>query len=343
MKYIKIFGAFLLVFLISFVVFYFWARRPLYSESEYSKLIEFSVNSAAGIGDTFSVVTYNIGYLSGMTNNLAMERPLELLESNKVKAIELLKNKNPDIIAFQEIDFNSRRTYDINQLEQLGLNAGYQYGAEVVNWDKQYVPFPYWPIRYNFGRMLSGQAMLSHSIILSNHRVVLPAPQTNPFYYNDFYLDRLAQVAWVKTKKDSLLIINVHFEAWDAPTRELQSEIVLDIYKEYEKDHPIILLGDFNCTPPFAANAFDEKTVVELLNHPSISMAIEEDEYNHNPKDYFTFNSETPYGKIDYIFYNSIYLKCIGGEVLHEAGEISDHLPVMGIFTSISNESKIIQ
>ena len=338
MKYIKNFGTFLIVFLIAFVVFYFWARRPLYSESEYSKIIEFSANSAAGIGDTFSIVTYNIGYLSGMTNNLAMERPLELLELNKEKAIGLLKMKNPDIIAFQEIDFNSRRTYDINQLEQIGLNADYQYGAGVVNWDKQYVPFPYWPIRYNFGRMLSGQAILSHSKILSNKKEVLPKPESNPFYYNDFYLDRLAQMVWLETLHDSLLVINVHFEAWDAPTRELQAEIVLDIYMKYEQRYPIILLGDFNCTPPFAASAFNEKTIKILMEYPGISMAIEKAQYVQKPESYFTFNSEEPYEKIDYIFYNNKYLACLSAEVLHEAGEISDHLPVRGVFTFITNQ-----
>lgn len=333
MKFIKIISAFLITFLIGFIAFYFWARSSIYCKCEYSKLIEFSADSASSIGDTFSVVTYNIGYLSGMTNNLAMDRPPELLDSNLEKATSLLKEINPDIIAFQEIDFNSARTYNINQLKQLGLNAGYSYGAEVVNWDKQYVPFPYWPIRYNFGRMLSGQAVLSNSEIITNYRIVLPKPESNPFYYNDFYLDRLAQIAWVKTSHDSLLIINVHFEAWDAATREIQANIVLNIYKEYEQNHPVILLGDFNCTPPFAKNAFNEKTIDILLSHPSISMAIEKSKYLLSPKTYFTFDTEKPFQKIDYIFYNNKYLECLNAEVLHEAGDISDHLPVKAVFT----------
>ena len=338
MKYVKIIKTFLLVLLVAFFAFYFWARQSIYNETEYSRLIEFSNDSDRVIGDTFSVITYNIGYLSGMTNNLAMDRPRDLLDSNLKKAISLLKDKNPDIIAFQEIDFNSSRTYSINQLEQLGLNANYEYGAEVVNWDKQYVPFPYWPIRYNFGRMLSGQAILSHSTIISNNRIVLPKPESNPFYYNDFYIDRLAQLVWVETLQDSMLFINVHFEAWDGPTRELQAEIVLDIYKKYEQDYPIILLGDFNCTPPFAKNAFDEKTIDIILNHQSISMVIEKTEYLSSPETYFSFNSEKPYEKIDYIFYNNRYLACLSAEVLNEADEISDHLPVRSVFAFIPTQ-----
>lgn len=194
MKVIKVFANFLIVFVLAFVVFYFWARSPVYSESEYSNIIQFSDDSGLGIKDTFSVVTYNIGYLSGMTNNQPVDRPLGLLEDNLGRAVQLLRAKKPDIVAFQEIDFNSQRTYYINQLEQLALHAGYHIGAEVVNWDKHYVPFPYWPISCNFGRMLSGQAVMSRSSILSNTRIVLPKPASNPFYYNDFYIDRLAQV-----------------------------------------------------------------------------------------------------------------------------------------------------
>lgn len=333
MKYLKITGILLLFLIIFFVVFYFWARRPLYCPCEYSGIFEFSNNPTDPIPDTFSVVTYNIGYLSGMTNNQAMDRPRSLLYENLHKAVDLFDKYDPEIIVFQEIDFKSSRTYDVNQHRELAIKTGYQQGAESINWDKQYVPFPYWPFKHHFGRMLSGQALLTHASILSNWRIVLPKPESNPFYYNDFYLDRLAQVAWLKTTRDSLLIINVHFEAWDSPTRELQADIVLDIIKEFENDHPIILMGDFNCTPPFAHNAYQETTIDVLLNNSSLNMVTKKVDYLKNPEIHFTFNSEKPHGKIDYIFYNSRYLKCLKANVLHEAGDISDHLPLWAVFT----------
>ncbi len=332
MKIFKIIIITLITFILAFVAFYFWARQSVFTNNEYSKIVDFSPNPNLIIEDTFSVITYNIGYLSGMTNNLPVNRPSNLLDSNLKKAARLLKKQNASIIAFQEIDFASQRTLNINQHKQLALLTDYANGAEVVNWDKQYVPFPYWPIKYNFGRMLSGQAILSHSRILSNERIILPKPQSNPFYYNDFYIDRLAQLAWFATSNDSLLVINVHFEAWDAPTRELQAKIVLDVFKKYENTNPIILLGDFNCTPPFAENAFAEKTISMLINHQTISIAISKNKYLINPKQYFTFNSENPFEKIDYIFYNNKFLDCIDADVLREAGDISDHLPLWAKF-----------
>lgn len=332
MKYIKYIGTFLFVILIFVTIFYFWAKRSLHNESDYSVLLSSTAHSKPIIHDTFSIMTYNIGYLSGMTNNIAVERPLSLLESNLEKAVNLLKENNPDIIGFQEIDFNSKRTYQVDQFSELSQLAGYKYGAKAVNWDKQYVPFPYWPIKHHFGEMYSGQALLSHSPIISSERLVLPIPQSNPFYYNDFYLDRLAQAVWIKTEQDSLLIINVHFEAWDGPTRELQADIVIELYNKYEKNYPIILMGDFNCNPPFDKEAFQEKTVSVILSHPSISMVIDKAEYLDNPKLFYTFNSIKPYEKIDYIFYNNRFLTCFDSKVMYEADEISDHIPIMASF-----------
>ncbi len=331
MKFLKIIGSVLVVFIICFIVFYLWARRSIVPESEYSVLTTYPVGNSTIINDTFSIMTYNIGYLSGMTNNLPVDRPKKLLEENLEKASQLLLDRKPDIIVFQEIDFGSQRTYYVNQLDQLANKCGFPYGAVSVNWDKQYVPFPYWPIRCNFGEMLSGQAVLSRSPILSNKQVVLPKPSSNPFYYNDFYLDRLAQVAWISTTTDSICLINVHFEAWDGPTREIQSELVLNIYRKYELDHPVILLGDFNCNPPFASNALKEKTIERLIAHPTISMVNQKADYLKNPERYLTFNSEKPYVKIDYIFYNNLYLECLDYEVVQEAEDISDHLPVSAV------------
>lgn len=331
-KIISFFFLFLFVFVIAF---YYWAKKANQSFNDYTEIVQFSNASRVPLKDTFSLMTYNIGYLSGMTNNLAVDMPEGLFVSNLKAANQLLIHSRADIIAFQEIDFRSSRSYFVNQFLELGEILKYFNGATAINWDKKYVPFPYWPFKYHFGEMLSGQAVLSHSGIISNERVVLPKPESNPFYYNAFYLERLAQLVWFKTSRDSLLVINVHFEAWDGPTRELQADIVLDIFKKYENDYPIILTGDFNCTPPYSENAFDEITMATLIQHPNISAAISQQQYEISPNLYFTFNSESPYEKIDYILYNNKYLSCYSSEVINPSVKISDHLPVFAKFVII--------
>lgn len=335
MKFIKYTITFLVSLFILITIFYFWAIGSQYPEKDYSAINEFENERDYEVKDTFSLMTYNIGYLSDMTNNLAVERPASLFSVSFANISSLFDSYQADFIAFQEIDFNSDRSYNKNQYEDIAKECGYGFGAMAINWDKNHVPFPYLPIRLQFGRILSGQAVLSKATIQSTSRLVLPKPESNPFYYNAFYLDRLAQMVWTQVGGDSLLIINVHFEAWDAPSREIQAEMVLEIYKKYENLHPIILTGDFNCSPPYSIDANDETTISTLINYPSISSVILKDRYLLNPKAYFTFNSNKPYEKLDYIFYNNQYMNCIESEVIHTNLKISDHLPVYAKFVLI--------
>lgn len=324
-------SAILLIICSIVLIFYFWAKEAVFPESHYSQINKFSEANYAR-NDAFSIMTYNIGYLSGMSNNLPLKRSPSEFNTSMNRATALILDKDPQIVAFQEIDLMSNRSFYINQYEQIANRCHFSFGGTAVNWDKNYVPFPYWPVQYHFGKIYSGQAILSNFTILSNERLVLPQPESNTFIYNDFYLDRLAQICWLEMEKDSLLIINVHFEAWDGPTRERQTDIIISLYEKYEKKFPIILLGDFNCTPPYSKDAFDEYTINKLLEIPSLSSVVDESSYNKDPQAFFTFNSEAPVQKIDYIFYNKLFLTCIESEVLQEARDISDHLPLFARF-----------
>lgn len=328
MKFLKIIFILVISMLLFVVLFYFWGRQSNFSQENYTSIHSKAVQKLS-TSDTISVMTYNIGYLSGMTNNIAVERPFELIASNLEKSVLLFSELDPDIAGFQEIDFASKRTYYINQFDSLLFSLNFASGAIAVNWDKKYVPFPYWPFDHHFAKMYSGQAVLSKFGILENDRIVLPQPESNTFYYNAFYLDRLAQISWLDFRGTRLLLINVHFEAWDGPTRERQASIVLDLYREYADSYPVLLMGDFNCTPPFSTNAFSENTIQKILDEPGLEMCMDPENFVNNQTDHYTFNSEMPYNKIDYIFYNSRYFDCINSRVVNEAGEISDHLPVM--------------
>jgi len=66
-------------------------------------------------------------------------------------------------------------------------------------------------------------------------------------------------------------------------------------------------------------------------------MVIEKQNIYHLLKRIY-FDSEKPYEKIDYIFYNNKYLACLSAEVLNEADEISDHLPVRSVFAFIPTQ-----
>ena len=275
--------------------------------------IEVPVNDSV-----FSILTYNIGYLSGMTNNLPIAKPKELFDDNMAKVLSETKKVNPDIIAFQEIDYNASRSYHINQQEEIA-KLGYGYRAQTINWDERYLPFPYWPIAMNFGKVVSGQSIISKYPLKEQQRIVLSRVADEPYYRDVFYLERLAQVVKVVLNGKEVILINTHLEAFDKGTREKQFEEVLKIFDTYKDTYPTILLGDFN------SSATDETAIVQkvfamnTIGNAAFDLLSLEN----------TFNSKEPYERIDYIFYTKNSIEYISGKVLTEFGQSSDHLPVL--------------
>ncbi len=317
---------FLLGLVSAFLVFYFWGSSTNWSSEEYNQTEHFS-DRAKRTSDTLSVMTYNIGWLSGMTNNLPVDRDEALYAKNLQDALSLLDKIHPTLIGFQEIDVFAKRSYYYNQPDSLGIYLKYLNGSLAVNWDKKYVPFPYWPLKYHFGKLISGQYVMSDLKILKNEYVVLPKPVNAPFYYNAFYLDRLIQKTLIETKNGELLLMNVHLEAFDQETRVLHVEAVIDEYLKYADELPVLLIGDFNSRAIGAEGPLNE-SARKMFEVPGIGMAITDSLFLTNPKQYYTFSSGDPVEKIDYIFYNTKFIEKLDAQVIQEAGQVSDHFPV---------------
>jgi len=49
--------------------FYFWARSPNLKTHQYALVKNYDTGSFLPHQDTLSIISFNIGYLSGMTNN----------------------------------------------------------------------------------------------------------------------------------------------------------------------------------------------------------------------------------------------------------------------------------
>lgn len=316
-RFFKFLFRFLLLLIVACVIFFFWASSPTLDETEYAKLIEIDVKNESKNDSVFSIVTYNIGYLSGMTNNLAVAKPKELFDKNLEKVLSETKKTNPDIIAFQEIDYDAARSYQINQQTEIA-KLGYTYIAQAINWDETYVPFPYWPPTMHFGKVVSGQSIISKYALKDHERIVLERVADAPFYRDAFYLERLAQVVKVTLNEQEVVLINVHLEAFEKQTRVNQFEEVLALFNKYKDKYPTILLGDFN------SSAKDEKAIIQkLFTMNTVGNAAFNIVNLEN-----TFNSKDPFERIDYIFYTKNSIEYISGKVLNSFEEASDHLPV---------------
>ncbi|GGG53886.1 endonuclease/exonuclease/phosphatase family protein [Bizionia arctica] len=298
-------------------LFFFWASSPTLSVENYNKITINNFKQTINNDSIYSIITYNIGYLSGMTNNLAIAKPKSLFDNNLEKVISEFKTLNPDFIALQEIDYDASRSYHVNQQTEIA-SLGYNYVAEAVNWDDTYVPYPYWPPSVHFGKTVSGQSILSKYPIENQECIVLERVNNAPFYRDALYPERLAQIAIIKIENKNVILINVHLEAFDKATREKQFATVLELFTKYAANYPTILLGDFNSDPKYTNAA-----VTDILNSETIGNAA----YSATQYDK-TYNSINPDVRIDYIFYSKNSIEYIDGKVLNQFEQASDHLPV---------------
>lgn len=304
------------ILVIAFLIFYFWASGS--SSTQKLILIHENTNKQVLSDSLFTLMTYNVGYLSGMTNNLATRPDENFFVGNLQKLEQHLRDSLPDLICFQEIDYNSKRSYHINLHDTLA-GMFYPWSVKAVNWDNNYVPFPYWPPSVHFGRVLSGQSILSRFVLDSPKREVLEKVVSNPFYYNAFYLDRLLVSTTVKHPVRNFLLMNLHTEAFDTLARNEQLAFIYQQFKEESSTQPVIIAGDFNATPESG-----EPGIQLFLNDSTIGCAA-----FHPGSNYFTFSSATPEERIDYIFFTKKDFTEVNGRVMSGFGEISDHLPVM--------------
>lgn len=314
---------------IAIAIFYIWASAATQDLQEADAVVNY-----AGSGDSeaqtstidgYTIASYNIGYLSGSANNTTERLEQSAYEKNLKSAIAALKSVNPDIVAFQEIDFASKRSYEVNQAEAIAQATGLYNGATATNWDKNYVPFPYWPPTAHFGKMLSGQAILTRPefSIEENHRLVLEEVADRPFFYKAFYLSRLAQVAKVNLQGQPVIVINTHLEAFVEKTRASQTAFVRSLAEDYAKTYPVILLGDFNS----ALNRAEETdfSIKILMDSEVLSPAEPPSNWESKP----TFPSNQPKYKLDYIFYTPKTIDVLETQVVAAAGKSSDHLPIV--------------
>ncbi|MDO5606887.1 MAG: endonuclease/exonuclease/phosphatase family protein [Capnocytophaga sp.] len=318
-KIIRFTSILVAILAVAFFVFFFWAKTPTLAENQYAVVENTSQKLPAVTDSTLTVMTYNIGYLSGMNNNLAVKTSRDFYRKNEQLAVQLIAETNPDIIGFQEIDFGSNRSYNVNQ-HQMIAQSGYPSSAIAVNWDKNYVPFPTFPVSVHFGKMLSGQSVVSKFPILENDHIVLERVADEDIFYKAFYLERIAQVVKIEHPVQDFYLINIHVEAFDAPTRRRQLAFVNQLFEEKNRELPVILIGDFNSDP-----AYPDAAITAFLDDPTMGhAAINPQTPTQADK---TYPSDAPEERLDYIIYSKKDFDLIDAAILKNYGAISDHLP----------------
>lgn len=309
------------------LIFIAWAVRPGLDEIEFPKqgILSLPEKTLEAKTDpsTLTVVSYNIGYASGDKNNQGAVLAVREVEENLKAMVESLGQLQPDLLFLQEVDFFAKRTFDINQMENIAQALGLPHAAYVVTWNKKYIAWPYWPPKHHFGHTVSGQVVLSRYPLSDQKIETFPKPEDNPPWYNWFYVDRVIQSMVVQVGDPPLQIINVHLEAFSEEHKEKQIKGLAQAVRGLGPG-PKIVAGDFNLIWSGKGKASEDpkahRALLEDFQKDTQMKLTSQD----NPQ--FTFNSWQPHKQIDLIFY-SPDLSLQGEGVLKDL-PASDHLPV---------------
>lgn len=209
-------------------------------------------NESLDVNKSYSITSFNIGY-GGLseTEDFFMDggervRPdSKSLVENNIKQIKAkIMALNSDFVFIQEVDEDSKRSYNINQIEALLLDN--MEGSLAYNYKAKYVPFPLPPI----GKVNSGILTMAKYQIKDSERIALPNPFSWPV--RTVNLKRAMQITRypIKEKENDLVLINFHLEAFDSGEgKREQTKLLADIIvSEYEKGNFVIAGGDWNQT-----------------------------------------------------------------------------------------------
>jgi endonuclease/exonuclease/phosphatase family metal-dependent hydrolase len=336
---------FILVFLLcGLYILFWWAGGGVQKPGEFDDKIETfkkTPNQEEAL-ETYelSILTWNIGFAYGFGSDGEGYEPksAEKMEERLKKIGDVIRNSKADIVFLQEIDFNSKRSYNVDQLEKLSEITGLRHGAYATGWKARYVPFPYWPIGSHFGQIESGGAVLSRHPIKSNTVKLYPKPKSNAWWYNAFYPFRYSQQVVINLGYKELFAINTHLEAYDTKTRVEQATALTKTINSYKSPKSLVLLaGDMNALPTNATKTHDfpdnpkddyrNDNTMNLLNSvTSLKEAIGEEVNKEYESEIFTFPSHEPSRRLDYIFASSN--GTVKSARVLKAGDLSDHLPV---------------
>jgi endonuclease/exonuclease/phosphatase family metal-dependent hydrolase len=292
---------------------------------------------------TFTFLIWNLGY-GGLGAEVdffydggkMVTSPKEHVEKNNRGMVELLKqNQDADFIMLQEADRNSKRSWRIDQVAEFA-NALPEYNyAFAPNYVVKYVPFPFLD---PMGDIYGGIVTYSKHTPVETERVALPNITDFPRYL--VYLKRCLMLQRYKlaSGKD-LVIINAHFEAYDAGglvKKEQRAVTKKKLEAEYAKGNYVVLGCDWNIAPPgFNVHTWEHKKLTDelyLMNNDSV--IVPGWHYVYDPTTATNRKNETSYTEgetyktiIDYYYVSpNIQVDSIHGIDLHFA--YSDHNPV---------------
>lgn len=232
-----------------------WLTAAEYRPADVEEIAVEKQGTSLSVGSSLTLFGFNTGYASlDKTQDFFMDggKGVKPASADTVianeSAIAALMAANPaDIYLLQEVDLDSDRSYNINQIDfyarQTGMNTAF-----ARNYVCDFVPYPL-PM---LGRVESGLLTLTDLAADSACRISLPVPFSWPLRVANLKRCMLVEYFDISGSEAKLAVVNVHLEAYDDGDGKLaQTRALFEFAEaEYAKGNYVIIGGDFNQTFP---------------------------------------------------------------------------------------------
>lgn len=242
----------------------------IYLQSNYYRIEDHAVlevenngENVLKIGDTYSVVTYNIGFGAyGPDYSFFMDTgemkdgtktsgkygkamSLESVEEHTEGALGVVEDLDADFYLFQEVDVDADRSYHVNQKDFIKTAMTGYASVFANNFHSAYL---FYPFNDPHGAVDAGLLSFSRYQISEAERRSYPVDNSFITKFTD--LDRcFAQMRLPVEGGHELVLINSHMSAYDegGTIRAQQLELLNSVMsEEYAKGNYVIVGGDFN-------------------------------------------------------------------------------------------------
>lgn len=228
---------------------------------------------ASEIDSVITLMTWNLGY-GGLGKEMdffydggkTVRAPKNLWDKDFKGIRETIRaNDSIDFILIQEIDRNSKRSYEVDQFREVNHDLQGFSSAFALNYNVKYVPVPY---TNPMGKVYGGVATFSKYAPAEAIRYQYPGKF--PWPTRIFFLDRcfIAERYPLKSGKE-LIIINTHNSAYDetGEVKDAEMNFLKEFaMAEFKKGNYVIAGGDWNqCPPGFDIHTFQKGEYNEFI------------------------------------------------------------------------------
>jgi endonuclease/exonuclease/phosphatase family metal-dependent hydrolase len=219
--------------------------------------------------EELAVLSYSIAY--GLGDSLQHGRGVDpATVYDRLDAItETIAASGADVVLLQEVDFASRRTYEVDQLQYIAAALGWGFVARVITWECRYLPSPFWVPQRHAGRLRAGQGVISRYPLVQNTRQRLSQPLTQPLLSPLFAPYRTVQMVDMQCGARTVRLLNVHLEPRDAATRQRQAQELVAFVRHVATPN-CVLMGAFNgvaaeATARHAGPAINQDRTMDMI------------------------------------------------------------------------------